>query len=177
MSSASFDWKSLQKFFSPQAADDLSRFMDALPERTGKGALIAAGIAWGAAAALGLFTVMQTKQLTEMRAELQTSKALKPLVPVISLQPVTKEDLTPLVDEFKTIYPGLSMNANGNNITIRSKETASFNQFREALGHVVNGGKGWKVDIDSLCVGRECKQGGLDASVKIQKLKIDKPSS
>ena len=177
MSSASFDWKSIQKYFTPQAADDLTRFMDTLPVYAGKGALVAAGIAWAAAAALGLFTVVQTKNLTEMRASLQTSNALKPLVPTISTTPVGRDDINTLVDRYKTVYPDLSVTVIGSDLAIRSKQTSHYTEFREALGHTVNGGKGWKVSVESLCVGRECKQGGLDALIKVQKLKIDKPSS
>ncbi len=177
MSFGAFDWKSLQKYLTPQAADDLTRFMDDLPVFAGRSALIAAGIAWAAAAALGLFTVVQTKNLTEMRASLQTSNAVKPLVPSISATPVGRDEVTPLIDRYKAAYPDLSVTAIGNDLAIRSKQTSYYTEFRDALGHTVNGGKGWKVSIESLCVGRECKQGGLDALIKIQKLKIDKPSS
>ncbi len=177
MSSNSFDWKSLQKYFSPEAANDFSRFMDTIPVHAGKGVLIAAGIAWASVAALGLFTVMQAKQLTELRAELQTSNAVKPLVPVISIEPIANDEIVKMVAKFKTTYPTLTVSTNSGAITIRSKQTADFAQFREAIGHVVNGGKGWKVVVDSMCVGRECKDSGLNASLKIQKLKIDKPTS
>lgn len=177
MSSKSFDWKSLQKFLDPEAANDFSRFMDRLPIDAGKGALIAAGIAWATVAAFGLFTVMQAKELTELKATLETSEALKPLVPVVTLEPVPNADLTKLVTAFKTTYPTLSTTSNNGNFIIKSKQTADFAQFREAIGHVVNGGKNWKVTVDSMCVGRECKDSGLSAALKIQKLKIDKPTS
>jgi hypothetical protein len=177
LSSKSFDWKSLQKFLDPEAANDFSRFMDKLPVDAGKGALIAAGIAWATVAAFGLFTVMQAKELTELKATLETTEAIKPLVPTITLEPVPNTELTKLVTTFKTTYPTLTTAASSGTFTIKSKQTADFAQFREAIGHVVNGGKGWKVTVDSMCVGRECKEGGLSAGLKIQKLKIDKPTS
>lgn len=177
MSSGSFDWKSLQKFLNPEAANDFSRFMDQMPVHAGKGALIAAGIAWATVAAMGLFTVMQTKELTELRASLQTSEAVKPLVPVISQTPVQANEITKVVNQFKTLYPNLTTSGSGGSISIKSKQTADFAQFREAIGQVVNSGKGWKVSVDSMCVGRECKDSGLNVSLKIQKLKIDKPTS
>lgn len=177
MSSKSFDWKSLQKFLNPEAANDFSRFMDNMPGHAGKGALIAAGIAWGAVAALGLFTVMQSKELTELKASLQTTEAIKPLVPVISTESAPAEEITRLVETFKKLYPTLTISTNGGAITIQSKQTADFAQFREAIGHVVNGGRGWKVAVEKLCVGRECKDSGLGATLKVQKLKIDKPTS
>lgn len=177
MSSKSFDWKSLQKFLDPEAANDFSRFMDKLPVDAGKAALIAAGIAWATVAAFGLFTVMQAKQLTELKATLETTEALKPLVPVISLAPVANTELTKLVTAFKTTYPMLAATSSNGNFIIKSRQTADFAQFREAIGHVTNGGKNWKVTVDSMCVGRECKDGGLSATLKVQKLKIDKPTS
>ena len=177
MSSGSFDWKSLQKYLNPQAADDFSRFLDTVPGNAGKGALIAAGIAWGVAAAFGLFAMMQAKELTEIRAELQTTEALKPMVPVISVASVPKDEAKRMSDQFQQVYPNLKVNTNGDTFTIQSKKTSDFVEFREALGHVVNGGAGWRVSVNGFCVGRECKQNALDAVLKIQKLKIDKPSS
>ena len=177
MASNSFDWKSLQKFLNPEAANDFSRFMDQMPVHAGKGALIAAGIAWAAVAALGLFTVMQSKELTELRASLQTSEAVKPLVPVISMTPVSGPEITKVVTQFKTLYPGMSVTGGNGTISIKSKQTADFAQFRESLGQVVNSGKGWRVTVDAMCVGRECKESGLNATLKVQKLKIDKPTS
>lgn len=177
MSSKSFDWKSLQKFLDPEAANDFSRFMDSMPGHAGKGALIAAGIAWATVAALGLFTVMQAKEMTELKATLETTEAIKPLVPEIKLSAALPNDLTKVATAFKTLYPSLTVTASNGNISIKSKQTADFAQFREAIGQVVNSGKDWKVTVDSLCVGRECKESGLSANLKIQKLKIDKPTS
>lgn len=177
MSSKSFDWKSLRKFLDPEAASDFSRFMDKMPGDAGKGALIAAGIAWATVAALGFFTVVQAKTLTELRASLETTESIKPLVPKISLAPIPNGEISKIVTSFKALYPTLTVSANGGAISIKSKQTADFAQFREAIGQVVNSGKDWKVTVDSLCVGRECKDSGLGASLKIQKLKIDKPTS
>ena len=177
MSSKSFDWKSLQKYLNPEAANDFSRFMDTVPVHAGKGVLIAAGIAWAAVAAIGFFAVLQTKEITELRATLSESEAVKPLVPVLTLEPVAGPELTKIVERFKAVYPTLNTTTNAGTLSIQSKQTADFAQFREAIGHVVNGGRGWKIDINSLCVGRECKDGGLNAVLKVQKLKIDKPAS
>jgi hypothetical protein len=177
LSKQSFDIKSLQKYLNPEAANDFSRFLDTVPVHAGKGVLIAAGIAWAAVAVLGSFTVLQSKQITELRAELQANDALKPVVPTVAVNPVTKEEVNKISDKFKAVYPNLNFAVTGTSLSIKSKQTADFAQFREAIGHVVNGGKGWKVTVDSLCVGRECKDAGLGALLKIQKLKIDKPQT
>lgn len=177
MSSKPFDWKSLQRYLNPEAASDFSRFMDTVPVHAGKGVLIAAGIAWAAVAGIGFFTVLQTKEITELRASLSESEAVKPLVPVLTLEAVSNEELKKIVERFKTVYPTLNTTTNSGTITIQSKQTANFAQFREAIGHLVNGGRGWKLEVNSLCVGRECKDSGLSAVLKVQKLKIDKPIS
>lgn len=176
MSAGSFDFRSFQKYFSPQASGDLNVFLENLPHNAGKTALIAAGISWVMVAALGLFTVMQLQKLTEMRADLLKTEAIKPAIPSVSTSPVAVNDLKPIVDSFKEVYPGLTINATAGGITIQSKTTAEYAKFRELLGHVVNVGSGWQVSVDSICVGRECKQNALDVKLKIQKLKIDKPS-
>lgn len=177
MASKSFDFRGLNRYLNPQASDDLNRFLEKLPQHAGNTVLIAAGIAWGAAAALGLFAMMQTKQLTELRGELQATEALKPVVPVISLAPVPDTEIKAFVEALKGIYVDLQINSNGNTITIQSKDTGQFSQFREAIGHTVNGGMNWKVRVDAFCVGRECQQNPLNAALKIEKLSIDKPAA
>lgn len=177
MASKSFDFRALNRYLNPQASDDLNRFLEKLPQHAGNTALIAAGIAWAAAASLGLFSMMQTKQLTELRGQLQATEALKPVVPTITMTPVSPEEIKPFIDLIKTVYIDMQINNNGNIITIQSKDTSQFSQFREAIGHVVNGGTNWKVNVDSFCVGRECQQNPLNAVLKVEKLKIDKPAT
>lgn len=175
MASPSFDFRALNRYFSPQAGDDLNRFLEKLPQNAGNGVLIAAGIAWATAAALGLFSMMQTQELTKLKGELQSSEALKPIVPVVAMVDVPADDLKRLAESLKGVYTGLQINANGSTLTIQSKDTGNFPQFREVLGQVVNGGIGWKVTVESLCVGRECAQNALEAILKIQKMQINKP--
>jgi hypothetical protein len=175
LASSSFDFRSLKKYLNPRATDDLNRFLENVPQHAGHGVLIAAGIAWGMAAAFGLFTMMQAKQLTELREKLQASEALKPVVPTITRVAVSKEELKAMIDALKAVYPRMTINENGGKVTLQSRDTASYTEFREALGHVVNGGNGWKIGVENFCVGRECQQNALDAGLKVEKLKIDKP--
>jgi hypothetical protein len=173
--SSSFDFRSLNRFFTSQASDDLNRFLEKMPQNAGNAVLIAAGIAWASAAAFGLFAMMQTKQLTELKAELQTTEALKPIVPTLKMVDISKDELTALVTSLKAVYTGMLVTSTGSTLTIQSRDTAQFPQFRELLGQVANGGVGWKVSIDSFCVGRECAQNSLEAKLKIQKMQIEKP--
>ena len=64
----------------------------------------------------------------------------------------------------------------GSAVSITSKATAGYAEFREAVGHVQNGGQGWRVNVDKLCVGRECKSFPLAALLKINKVSVEMPT-
>ncbi len=157
--------------------EDLNAFLEKVPGHAGKTALIAGGVAWGVAAILALNMFMQSKSLTELRAELQKAEAIKPLVPILKANPVDGNALKAWVDEAKNAYPGLEINSNGNTVTIQSRDTGAYAQFRESIGHVMNGGMNWKATVDGFCLGRECEQTPLQATLKIDVLTIDKPPS
>lgn len=171
-----FDFRSLQRYFSPQASKDLNEFLERLPQTAGNTILIAAGIAWGAAAALGLYTTIQVQMLTELRAELKETTALQPPVPRIRDVPVNPQQVAQFSNDLENIYAGLTIKSQGAAILLSSPSTGNFGQFREAIGHVQNGGSGWRVSLDRLCVGRECDRDKLAALLKINKVSVDKPS-
>lgn len=171
----SFDWRSLQRYLQPQAADDLNVFLERLPQHAGNQILIAAAVAWAAAAGLGLYTFVQAKQLIDLRAKLTDMKALQPLVPKIRDVPVKPDDVAKFAKEMSEIYRGLSIKAQGSTIQITASDTARFAEFREAIGHVQNGGSGWRVSVDRLCVGRECDRDKLAALLKINVVSVDRP--
>lgn len=168
-----FDWRSLQKYTSPQAAEDLNVFLEKMPQNAGKTMLVIAGVAWAAAGAAGLYTTVQLQQLTQLRAELAEAKALQPTVPQIKDVPIDGKAVQNFVDGAKDIYTGLSIRSNGASIEITGKSTGLFGQFREAIGHVQNGGSGWRVSIDTFCVGRECKKAPLQTVLKINKVSVN----
>lgn len=171
----SFDWRSLNKYFSAQATEDLNVFLEKLPQNTNKTILTIAGIVWAAAGAVGLFTTMQVKHLTTLRAEFQQTEALKPMVPALRDIPVNKDEVQKFAQNASKIYKNLTIQASGSTITINAKSTGFFGQFREAVGHVQNGGTGWRVSVEKLCVGRECGNNALSAELKINKVSVDKP--
>lgn len=175
MATKPFDFRSLNKYLSAKAADDFNRFIETVPQNAGKTALLAAGIAWAAVAALGLFSMLQTQKITELRGQLEASEALTPLVPVIKMTAVPDTEITAFVDKAKILYPGLTLTNSANVITVQSQDTSSYAQLREMMGHVVSGGNGWKVSINSLCIGRECPQRAMDAALRIEKVTIEKP--
>ncbi len=172
----SFDWRSLQKYASPQAMGDINTFLEKLPQNAGKSILIIAGVAWALAGAVGLYTTIQLKEITELRNNLYTAEALKPIVPVVKDAPLNAKEVSAFVDKIGKIYGDLSIKANGSTILITATSTGSFAQFREAIGHIQNGGVGWRVNIERLCVGRECDKQPLAASLKINKVSVEKPA-
>ena len=79
------------------------------------------------------------------------------------------------VEKTNDVYKGLTIKAQGPSVIITAKSTGYFGQFREAIGHIQNGGSGWRVNIDRLCVGRECDRSSLAAALKINKVSVKTP--
>ena len=170
-----FDFSALNKYFQPQAAEDLNAFLEKLPQNVGNNILIAAGVAWAAGAGLGLYASIQAQNMIDLRAKLKDTEALKPIVPRISDVAVKPDDVSKFAKEMAAIYRGLSIKSSGATIQISAMDTARFAEFREAVGHVQNGGSGWRVSVEKLCVGRECDREKLIALLKINKVSVDKP--
>lgn len=172
----SLDLTFLKKLADPKLSGDLNAFLEKLPHNAGQTVLLAAGIAWAMAGALGLFTTIQVKQMTELRAKLKETQALKPTVPVIKDVAVDSAEVANFSKELKDIYKNLDITQSESSITITSNSTANFGQFREAVGHVQNGGVGWRVTLDKLCVGRECDNNQkLGAVLRVNKVSVESP--
>lgn len=167
-----FDYRSLKKYMDPKASEDFNRFLEDLPKNTGQTILIVAGVVWAVAGALGLYTSVQVKELTSLRAELENTKALKPPVPKIVDVAVNRDEVEKFAEEMRNIYRGINITGKGSTITITASSTGNYAEFREAIGHVQNGGSGWRVSVESLCVGRECARNPLSASLKINKVSV-----
>lgn len=173
----SFDISVLKKLMQPQAANDLNAFLERLPQIVGNQVLIAAGIAWGAAGVLGLYGTIQTQKMVELRGKLKDTQALKPIVPKITDVAVGPDEVKKFAAELSQIYRGVTIKSQGSTIQISAADTARFAEFREAVGHVQNGGSGWRVSVERLCVGRECDKDKLIALLKINKVSVDKPAT
>jgi hypothetical protein len=168
-----FDWRSLNKFASSKAADDLNVFLEKLPHNSSKTMLIVAGVIWANAAAMGLFTTMKMQEFSEISAAKAEAGAVLPRVPTIKDTAVDAGEVKTFVDELQKTYKGLEIAGSSSNIMVRAKGTSQFGEFREAVGHIQNGGSGWRVNIDRLCVGKECQQFPLSASLKINKVSVE----
>lgn len=170
---AKFDWRSLQKYTSPQAVDKFNRFLEKMPHNTNKSLLIVAAVVWTVAGVVGLYATVKMQEFSRISLEREEAKALVPNVPTIKDKAVDGKMVAVFVDEIQQIYKGLEIKGNSANITIRAKSTAQYGEFREAIGHVQNGGSGWRVNIERLCVGKECQQYPLAAALKINQISVD----
>ncbi len=176
MNFKSVNWNAvLKNLTSPKSTQDLNDFLERMPQTAGHTILIAAGIAWASAAAIGLFTTVQIQGMTELRKQLMEAEALRPIVPTIRDVPVNPEDVKVFTDDLTRIYPDLVIRNTAGSLQVVARSTGNFAQFREAVGHVQNGGSGWRVSVDRLCVGRECANDKLAVLLKINKVSVDKP--
>ena len=173
MKMKNFNWQSLKRYMDPKAMDDMNVFLEKLPQNTNKTLLIIAGVIWAAAAGLGLFTTVKIQEFSELSSERGETAALVPSVPQIKDKPVSPKEVASFVEELQETYKGLEIKGNSSNIVIRAKSTAQFGEFREAVGHVQNGGSRWRVNVDKLCIGKECKQYPLAAALKINLISVD----
>ncbi len=162
----------IAKYLKPGASDDLNKFLESIPEHVGKMALIAAGIAWASAAALGLYTMIQTQELAKLRTDLEAASAVKPVVPTIKKTAVKKHALEKQLKSVEALYKGLDFRVNKNKVTIISKSLGGYPQFREAIGHIANLERGWVASLESLCVGRDCTNDKLIATVSLETISV-----
>lgn len=164
-----FDFKSLQKYANPQAMKDFDRFLDAMPLNVGYNALIAAGIAWVLAGAAVMFASMEASKVTSLRADLMEIESLKPPIPELEYLPISASSLSGLAKKMEKLYPGISILVGGEGkVTISGSAVSYYPQFRSAIGHFQSGGKSWHVNVNSLCVGRECKGPSLQADLRVE---------
>jgi hypothetical protein len=160
-----FDWRSLQKYTSAQSTEELNRFLENLPQNAGQTMLVIAGICWAAA----------MQKMGELSNELMGAQALQPVVPMISNESIDSGQVKKFAESLKGIYKDLDIKDAGSKVTIKANTTAQFGQFREAVSHMHNGGKGWRIKMNELCVGRECKKGQLYATISINKVSVSQP--
>jgi hypothetical protein len=171
------DVVTLKRYFSPNAYKDLDVFLEQLPMRVGKAMIIAGVIAWLAAGLSIVYVTMQANHVMGLRADILKAEALKPTVPVITQTPVESAEVDAFAKKLAELYPQLTIISSGNRIEMRTQSTDKYGAFREAIGHAFNGGKGWRLAVESMCVGRECKGGtGLEGAFTVHRLRVDKPT-
>lgn len=170
------DLRVLQRYTSSQAVKDFDRFLDNLPMNVGYHALAAAGLAWVIAAAAVLFTFTEVGKVSKFRTELMEVGALKPPIPVLKYDPVSKADLDKSGRKIKKIFTTIDATVTQDGkISLKAMDTDYFPQFLGAINFLQNGGKNWRVTSDSICVGRDCKGSPISAAFKVEYVRIGDP--
>jgi hypothetical protein len=170
-----FDLNSLNKYMSPQAMGDLNKLLEEMPIRAGYGVLIAAAVVWLFAGLAVVYATTVAKDVAEIRAELVKSEALQPVVPNLVEEPVPDAEIVKFTERTDPLYKNVSLAANGGVITVQSNSGRYFGAFREAINHAYNGGQGWRLALQSLCVGRECEKGVfLKGEFKVNRLRVQR---
>ena len=173
-----FDVASIKRYVSPHAYKDLDVFIEQLPMRAGKTLLIAGLSAWVIAGLSIVYVVMQANSIMALRADILKAEALKPTVPIISKLPADAAEVADFAKKLGELYPQLTILGAGNRVEIRTFKTDMYGAFREAVGHAFNGGIGWRLDVEGLCVGRECPNNtALYGAFTINRLRVDKPGA
>ncbi len=167
----------LKRYLSPAAYKDLDVFLEQMPMRAGQSIVIAGIAAWLLAGLAVTYVVMQTNHIMGLRADILKAEALKPTVPVIDKVAVPNDELAAFAKKLNELYPQLTVTGGGEKLEFRAATTDKYGAFREAVGHSFNGGKGWRLSVDSLCVGRECKNNAqVFGAFKVYRLRVDKPN-
>lgn len=171
-----FDSAALKRLMSPHAYKNLDAFVEQIPLRAGYAA-VAAGAASLVLACLSItYVVIQANNIMSLRADILKAEALKPTVPVITKVPVADTEIQAFSKRIKEFYTQLDVVSSGSRVELRSSQVDRYGAFREAVGHLFNGGKGWRIGIESLCVGRECKNKiPLQGAFSVHTLRVDKP--
>lgn len=171
-----FDIGQIKKLLSPHAYKDMDSFVREMPMRAGQTILIAGGVVWMIAAAGFVFTTVESEKIAKLRADVFKAEALKPVVPTIVNRPVDAEALKEFALVANQQYPNVEISTSAEKITLKATDLQSYWSWREAVGHVFNGGAGWRLSIDSLCAGRECKDGALNATFSVNTLEVQQPA-
>ena len=89
------------------------------------------------------------------------------------MKPLKAAEVKKLGEKMSGIYRGLSIKSRGALLTIDSDVTSNFGQFREAISYAQAMGSDWRVEIENLCVGRECDKKPLSATLKVNRVSVN----
>jgi len=165
----------IQRYTSPQAVKDFDTFLDNLPVNVGYNALIAAGAICMLAAASVWFSSLELQKVSKLHADLTNVKALQPPVPVLKSVPVGDKILKPLGEKVAADFKGIVIATADGDVKVTAQDTDYFPQFLASISYIQRGGRNWKVSINELCVGRDCKNSKLYADLKVSVVQIAAP--
>ena len=171
-----FDWRRLQRLADPQTMKDLDQFLDNLPLRAGKNALIIAAAMWFLAACALFLLFHNTLTLKDIQKQMSLAEGTQITVPQIAYGAVDLNLLKPIVEKLKKIYPSLTFDIQSDStVTIKGTTTRDFPAWRAAIGDLAYGAPGWKLSVKKFCTGNGCLQAPLLAVISVQNVDIRMP--
>jgi len=171
-----FNLASLQRYTSPQAVKDLDSFLDALPINVGTNALIAACFTFLVAGVSVWFTAQELEKVSQLHEDLTNIKALQPPVPVLKEIPVDIKTLKPAGDKIASTFSGIKVVAGAGSVKISAQDSDYFPQFLAAISYLQRSGRNWKVSVNAMCLGRDCKGPQLYADLKVSTITFGEPA-
>ena len=179
----SFDWRVLKRYTSSESFNDLNNFLEKLPDNVGTTLLSIGGAAWLLAGATIMFANIESIKVQELQAELYKKQALTPNVPTVTTQQVSTEQIEAFVARLQKQFERFDITINvdrDGSVLIQGREGRQYGAFREAVGHLQNGGSDWRVNVKEVCVDRECTKGRgrggktfLHGKFAISKIRVD----
>lgn len=145
----------------PKHTQDLQSFVENLPEKVGTTTLALAGAVWLVAGLAIIYGTTQSDKIAALKTELEQTNTLTPPIPIIQNVQIDKQSVQTFTKKAASEYEktGVKISEVNGKIEIRGNTGRQYGVFREAVGHIQNGGTGWRVSVDELCVGRECQTG------------------
>ncbi len=172
-----FDWRHLQRLTNAQSMKDFDHFLDNLPQRAGKNALIIAVSMWLVAAVALFLLFHNTLSLQDIQKQLAMAEGTRITVPQISYLPVDPQILKPVVDRLRKIYPSLTIDLQTEGkVSIKGLTTRDFPIWRAAIGDLAHASPGWKLTVTKFCTGSRCSDAPLVAIITVQNVDIQLPA-
>lgn len=171
------NWRKVASFANPQSVKDLDHFLDKLPQRAGMNGIIVASIIWAIAGVSVLMAYTKSIDVQEVRKELAEAEALRPTVPAVKMTKVPAAAVKLHVDKVKELYKNIELQQAGDIIKVTSVSTRNFAEWRAAISDIAFGEVSWRLSVQEMCAGRECKGPSLQASVTVQRLDILYPEA
>lgn len=163
----------VKRLFSAQAVADLDRFLDRMPMNVGKVILGVAACVWLVAGASLLIVFQDMQALNKMKLEAISVEALVPKVPTIVKKPIDQTQLNEFIASVTDGYSRISFSVRrSGQVDISSPTTAGYKEFRRFVDHIHYGGRNWRADIQTLCIGRQCKGSQITAALLVSQVRV-----
>ncbi len=163
----------VKRLFSAQAVADLDRFLDRMPKNIGKVILGVAACVWIVAGISLLVVFQDMRALNKMKLEAISVEALVPKVPKIVKKPIEQTQLNEFINSVSEDYSRISFSVRrSGQIDISSPTTAGYKEFRRFVDHIHYGGRNWRADIQTLCIGRQCKGSQISAALLVSQVRV-----